>query len=133
MVASALGRSGNVRVVNIRLDRDTESAYAVYDGRKLSGLMVLNMKAFNRTSDGVRPNRDYVFRVPRKFTQAKVEWLTAPGSDARDQITFGGVSYDYDLKQGEPVVVDQPETIRIQDWVVGVTVPDSPGVLLTLR
>lgn len=133
MVASALGCSGEARIVNMPLTEDTESAYAIYDGDELAKLAVLNLQTFEQDTD-TRPSRSYSFEVPEGFTSAKVERLTAPGSDALDEVTFGGISYDYDLEQGKPVVVDsQNETITIQGGVLDITVSDSSAVLLTLN
>ncbi|KAJ5365473.1 hypothetical protein N7517_008359 [Penicillium concentricum] len=133
MVASTIGSSDDARVANIPLQSDTESAYAVYNGNKLSKLVVLNLKAFNHT-ESPRPSKTYTFQVPNEFTGAKIERLTAPGSDSLDGITFGGVSYDYDLQQGKPVIIDpQHEQAVFQDGVVSITVPDSSAVLLTLK
>ena len=132
MVASALGRSSETRVANIPLSEDTESAYGIYDVNKLVKLVVLNLQAFNQTT-GTRPSKSYSFLVPEQFSHAKAERLISPGSDAVDNITFDGISYDYDLKQGEPVVVGlQNETIAIQDGILSVTLSDSSAVLLTL-
>lgn len=134
MVASALGRSEDTRIVNIPLLEDTESAYAIYHGDELTKLVVLNMQAFNQTcGDSSRPTREYKFQVPGNARRAKVERLIAPGSDSTDHVTFSGVSYDYDLKEGQPVNVDPATEIRrIRNGVLGIDLPDSSAVLLTL-
>jgi hypothetical protein len=62
-----------------------------------------------------------------------VERLIAPGSDALTNITFGGVSYDYDLKQGRPVTLDwKGERAGIHSNMLQIDVPDSSAVLLSL-
>lgn len=134
MVASALGYSNNARIVNIPLDTETESAYAIYNGDRLSKLAIVNMQAFNQTSTGARPSKEYNFRVPdRSRTSAKVERLIAPGSDATDGVTFGGVSYDHDLGKGRPVVVGRrEEAVFIKNGVLSVGVPDSSAVVVSL-
>lgn len=133
MVASALGSSEDMRISNIPLSRDTESAYAIYDGDHLSKLVVTNLQAFNSTTAGGRPSRHYSFRVPGQVQSAKVERLIAPGTEVLGNITFGGVSYDYDLKQGKPVVINPKEEMAsVEDGVVSIDVPDSSAALLTL-
>ena len=137
MVAAALGHSSETRIASIPFSGDgTESAYAIYDGDELSKLIVLNMQAFNQTGNSdsdARPSRSYAFEVPGHHQRAKIERLTAPGSDAKDQITFAGVSYDYHLKEGKPVVVGpEHEMVDVEDGVVSVGVPDSSAVLMTL-
>ena len=133
MVATALGKSDSMRISNIPLSGDTEAAYALFDGEDLSKLVVLNLQAFNETSDAAsRPSRKYQFKIPENYESASVERLTAPGSDSEKDVTFGGVSYDYDLKMGQPVVVDAgKETAEIDDGVLSITLPDSSGVLVT--
>ncbi|OQE04651.1 hypothetical protein PENVUL_c031G10233 [Penicillium vulpinum] len=133
MVASAIGSSNDTRIANIPLKSDTESAYAIYNGDKPAKLVVLNLQAFNHTGNP-RPGKTYSFQVPSEVTGAKVERLTAPGSDSLDDITFAGVSYDYDLQEGNPVIINaQDERADFQDGVVTVNVPDSSAVLLTLN
>lgn len=131
MVASAIGKSPNTHVVNIPLSEDTESAYAVYYGTRLSKLVVTNLRAFNHTTAD-RPNREYRFQVPGHYQSAKIDRLVGPGSDASENITFGGVSYDYALNEGGPVRLHSEETTGIEYGVLAVKVPDSSAVLLTL-
>jgi hypothetical protein len=133
MVANAIGKSDNIRIVNIPLGEDTESAYAIYDGKRLSKLAVMNLRAFNQTTTGTRPHRAYNFHVPARHRSAKVERLIGPGSDALDNITFGGISYGYALRRGMPVPVHALEEVaRVRDGVLTVEVPDSSAVLLSL-
>lgn len=133
MVAASLGRSENNRIVNIPLKEDTESAYGIYDGDRLSKLVVVNLNAFNQSTTTGRPSRKYEFKIPGHYQRATVERLIAPGSDALTNITFGGVSYDYDLKQGRPVTLDQKEErADIHGNMLQIDVPDSSAVLLSL-
>lgn len=92
------------------------------------------MQAFNQTSTGSRPSKEYKFSVPgHNRTTAKVERLIAPGSDATDRVTFAGVSYDHDLAKGCPVAVGpREETVRVENGVLAVRVPDSSAVLVSL-
>lgn len=104
MVAAALGQSDQTRVVDIPLNEDTESAYALCEGDRLSKLAITNLQGFNQTTTTSRPSREYKFQVPHRYRRARVERLIAPGSDAVNNVTFGGVSYAHDLKKGRPVV-----------------------------
>ena len=133
MVATALGKSDSMRISNIPLSGDTEAAYALFDGEDLSKLVVLNLQTFNETSDAAsRPSRNYQFKIPKDYESGRVERLTAPGSDSEKDVTFGGVSYDYDLEMGQPVVVgSEKESAEINDGVLSITLPDSSGVLVT--
>lgn len=132
MVAAALGQQQDARIVNIPLSEDTESAYAIYNGDRLSKLAIVNLQAFNQTSS-TRPSKQYQFELPGSYNQGKVERLIAPGSDSLKEVTFSGISYDYDLKEGRPVVVDpKNEIASIENGVLSVDVPDASAVLVSL-
>lgn len=134
MVAAALGHAENARVVNIPLKEETEAAYGIYHGEKLSKIVVVNMKAFNQTTSSGRPSRKYQFEVPGSHDRVKVERMVAPGSDSTSGITFGGISYDYDLQHGKPVTVNsEKKTTKIRGGTVSIDIPDSSAVLLTLH
>lgn len=131
MVASAIGQAEDVRVVNVPLGRDTEAAYGIYQGDKLAKLVVLNLEAFNQTAQSPRNIREYRFRVPGAKS-AKVERLTAPGSDSTGNITFGGVSYDYSLARGRPTHLNSTkETVAVRDGLLRAKVPASEAILYT--
>lgn len=132
MVASAIGHSRDTRIVNIPLAEDTESAYAIYNGARLSKLVVTNLRAFNQTSR-TRPSRKYEFTLPERYQSAKVERLIGPGSDAVGNITFGGISYDHALAEGKPVRLHDGERSGIKHGALTVNVPDSSAVLVTLE
>jgi hypothetical protein len=133
MVANAFGNSDNTRIVNIPLGEDTESAYAIYDGERLSKLVVTNLRAFNQTTTGTRPHRAYSFHVSARHRSSKVERLIGPVSDALVDITFGRISYGYALRRGMPVSVHGLEEVATgRDGVLAVEVPDSSAVLLSL-
>lgn len=131
MVASALGQAEDVRIVNVPLEDDTEAAYGIYEGGDLSKLVVLNLDAFNETTHGERPSRAYEFRIPG-VKSARVQRLTAPGSDSTDNLLFGGVSYDYAVAGGRPVSLDErEEVVSVEGGVLSVEIPASEAVLYT--
>ncbi|KAJ5489322.1 L-xylulose reductase [Penicillium diatomitis] len=133
MVASAIGKGHDTRIVNIPLQGDRESAYAVFNGTQLSKLVVINLQAYNQSATLNRPSKDYRFKLPSHVKEAKVERLSAPGSDSTGSVTFGGVSYDYDLLEGNPVAVHELEgPVHVDHETVRISVPDSSAVLLTL-
>lgn len=73
--------------------------------------------------------------MPSHFRTARVQRFMGAGADARTNLTLGGVSYDYELDGGRPIVVDEKATeekLSIDNGVVKVDVPASSGVLLTL-
>lgn len=132
MVASILGHSEDAHIVSIPLSGYDESAYAIYNGEKLSKLAVINMHEFNHTMSH-RPSRNYEFQVPNAHC-AKVERLTAPGSDSSSDVTFAGMSYDYEQQNGKPAVVGtREEMVQIENGMLSIDVPDSSAALLTLQ
>ncbi|EYE96476.1 glycosyl hydrolase family 79 C-terminal domain-containing protein [Aspergillus ruber CBS 135680] len=136
MVAHALGNSNSTRLANIPLPSDTESAYAVYHNELLSRLVALNLEAWYANSTTTRPSKEYTFRIPGRYTTANVLRFMGPGADARSNLTFDGVSYDYELGGGKPVVVDEmgkKERVHVKDGMVRIEVPASSGAILVLR
>ncbi|KAJ5098927.1 hypothetical protein N7532_005928 [Penicillium argentinense] len=120
MVAAALGDSEHVRVMNIPLKEDTEAAYAIYDAES-PGKIVAGSSLQGVSVQGSGHHR-----------HIRVERLIAPGSDSTTNVTFGGVSYDYELKHGKPVTVNhEKEVLEVRDGVVSVEIPASSAVLLS--
>jgi hypothetical protein len=116
--------------VNIPLGEDTNSAYAIYDGKRLTKLAVMNLRAFNQTRAGTRPNSAYSFHVPARHRSAKVERLIGPGSDVLVNINFREDFLYYALCRGMPVSVHALEEVaRVRDGVLTVEVPESSAVL----
>ncbi|KAF9885639.1 hypothetical protein FE257_012730 [Aspergillus nanangensis] len=135
MASRALGNSNDTRIVNLPLPRDTEAAYAIYEKDSLARIAILNMEE-STSSATHRAHREYNLRLPKGFCGAKVERLMAAGSDSRTGITFGGISYDYELAGGKPVVVDETSTEThlsiAEDGRLRLTLPASSGALVTL-
>ncbi|KAF3384630.1 Beta-glucuronidase [Penicillium rolfsii] len=133
MVAAAIGSDPDTRIANIPLAEDTEAAYGIYHGEGLSKLVVINLRAYNQTATRNRPSREYEFKVPNKFKKAKLDLLSAPGSDSVESITFGGISFDYELLEGKPVAIyEKEETASIDHGILRISVADSSAVLVTL-
>lgn len=146
-VAAFLGKSEDAKVVGLGLARDEEAAYAAYsrDG-ELQRVIVINMMAYNATDY----NSDYATRGPRvleeydfqleveKYAGRTVEArrLLANGSDAISGITFDGYSYNFELDEGKPILlqnVTRGETVVIDDkGVLKLDVPWSSAAILQL-
>ena len=115
----------NLQVTEIELDSDIDPvhnvAYASYVNGQLARIAVLQMNDYNSSTGtftqadgsvgtGARPTQSFTFQIPgAKYAsggqKVKVQRLIAEGSDAVSGTTFGGVSYDYGLGRGKPVVV----------------------------
>ncbi len=103
------------------------------------------MRAYNTTTgaSGPRPSETFTFQLPpgtNKGASVKsvgVQRLLANGSDAITGITFDGYSYNYELDEGRPVVlnnVTRNEVVQVtQNGMVTVDVPWSSAVILNLH
>lgn len=123
------------RISNVQLPSEIDAAYAIYDNDSLARLVVLNMETSWSNATASRPNKTFEFRVPEHFGAATVHRLAGPGADSHTNVTFGGVSYAYELDYGRPVVVDmqaRDERVTVENGLVRVDVPASSAVLLKL-
>jgi hypothetical protein len=136
-VATMLGNltAGNVQIANIPLESEFEAAYAAYVNGSLARLAIINMVEYNATKTIPRSSAAYSFYVPDGCSDTvDVLRLTASGSNATEGVTFNGVSYDYDLSNGKPVVVDAEahgEQVQVQYGTLTIGVPDSSAVILS--
>ena len=131
--------TSEIRIANIPLNSSTEAAYAAYVNGTLARIAVINMQGYNSTTSSqqdpqTRGQQTYSFSVPQVGnTSVAVRSLLADGSDATTGISFDGYSYDYELKQGMPVLltnVTRDQTISVSNGVVNVQVMDSSAVIL---
>ncbi|OJJ33989.1 hypothetical protein ASPWEDRAFT_114341 [Aspergillus wentii DTO 134E9] len=141
MAAAMLHGGVDVRVANLPLTEDTEAAYAAYVNGTLTRIAVLNMKEFNYTESEpaqTRPLAKYSFRLPSEMSARplSVQRLMANGSNAISGITWDGWSYNYELKGGEPVRLQNVtigETISVSDnGTVEIELPYSSAVILNV-
>jgi hypothetical protein len=139
-VATFLGdlTKGNTSISDIELGSTYENAYAAYVDDRLERIAVIQLHAFNYTgSSGPRPSETYTFQLPggSKCEEISLQRLMANGSDAITGITFDGTSYNYELDNGKPVVMDNVtvgEKLRVKDGMFTVDVPWSSAVILNM-
>lgn len=141
-VAASLGdiTKSSVRVANIPLEQETEAAYAIYSNETLSRLVVINLNQYNYSvpTPLERPNPAYNFTVPTDCKgTATVQRLIANGSDATTGITFDGYSFNYELDNGKPKLLEnvtRGEIVYVgSNGSVSVQVPDSSAALVHLK
>ena len=147
VVAAMMGnlKKENTRIANIRLEEDTEAAYAAYSNDRLSRIAIINLKQYNYTINGTstelnpvkRPAREYTINVPTGCgNSVEVQRLYANGSDAISGISWDGLSYNWELDNGKPVRlqnVTSGETAKISDGSVKVGVLGSQAVILHFK
>lgn len=135
LVAGAVGSDDGAEIVYFDLgdNDDHTSAYVVYVGQQPARMVILNMNEYTSNS-GSRGSQMFSFSVPSGIKGAGVERLTAAGADVITGVTLAGVSYDYGLSQGQPVVVNQTATTESvttgNDGTLSVVLQDTEGVLL---
>lgn len=137
LVAAAVGLGFQTSISYLDLGNgdDRNSAYVVYQEERLARVVVLDMVEWRSDSGTTRGNSTFAFDVPKGIVGARVERLTAPGAEVIEGITFGGVSYDYELGGGKGVVVNEEatrEVVWVQRGALSVVMSDTEGVVLHL-
>ncbi|KAJ9626592.1 hypothetical protein H2203_004225 [Taxawa tesnikishii (nom. ined.)] len=133
------------RIANLPLPNEEEAAYAAYVNDTLARIVVINMQEYNSstqtnnyTDDYPRPVERYSFQLPQGCSgKATTQRLLANGSDAITGITFDGYSYNYELDNGMPVLlnnVTRGETVSVdRRGRMSVDVPRSSAVIVRLE
>lgn len=134
------------QVVNIDLKDESKSAYASYVNGELTKIMLINLNDHNTTAgnnytvpSAPRGVGAFTLEVPKgcKGKIATLQRLMANGSDAVTGATFDGYSYNYELDNGRPVLlnnVTRGESVKVgRKGDLKVEVPDSSAVLLSFR
>jgi hypothetical protein len=132
------------QVVNIDLDDQLKAAYATYVHGELTKIMLINLNDHNSTAENnytvpssPRGIEKFSLQMPKgcKGRTVKLQRLMANGSDAVTGATFDGYSYNYELQNGEPVLlnnVTRGESVRVDRRAnLDVEVPDSSAVLIS--
>jgi len=127
------------QIANIPLPNVREAAYAAYLNDTLSRVIIINLQEYNSSNNYTdpypRPVFDHKIDVPSGCKgHAEVQRLMADGSDALSGITFDGYSYNYELDDGNPVLlhnVTRGETIKVNgQGKASVKVPASSAVIV---
>lgn len=122
-IAKFLGSSEETKIDHLDLGSDYYAAYAAYESGNLSRLALLNMHVWDPANStdvagsDERPKTTFDLGTLEGYESATVELLTAPGATSDENITVGGVSYDYETTQGrgEQVGKDIVATLRPGD------------------
>lgn len=111
-----------------------EAGYAAFVDGRVQRLAVVNLRQWNATDPGQRPEQRYEFVVPKGVRQA--QRLIADGSDAYSGISYGELSYNLELDEGRPVrlhnVTDVEDVSVGRDGMLAFNVPDASVVDVTL-
>ena len=158
-LTGALGHTtvSGVQVAELAIDSDADpvynAAYASYVNGQLARIAVIQMNEYNSSTStftqadgsigsGTRPSQSFTFQIPgARYAsgnqKVKVQILLANGSDAVTGVTFGGVSYDYALGRGKPVVVksvtDGVQMVQVgSGGMLQIEVPFSSAAIVEL-
>jgi len=115
--------------------------YAMYNNNTLHSIMVIDMAPYDYTLSAslqVRPEKKYSFQVPTSCAGiGVVQRLLANGSHAVTGVTWNGLSYNYELQEGKPVLlgnVTKDEVTWVgQDGVFNVNVSESSAAMVRLE
>jgi hypothetical protein len=149
-VAAFLGDLTNAsrrpQVVNINLEDGYKAAYASYIKGELAKIMLINLHDYNTTAgnkytipSASRGVESFTLQVPQEYKGRIVtlQRLIANGSDAVTGATFDGYSFNYELDNGKPVLlnnVTRGEIVQVdRRGDLAVEVPDSSAVLISFR
>ena len=137
-VAAFLG--GIESIVNLPMYNETSAAYAGYDRGNLKRIIAINMQQYNASSwnaeflnNYTRPVESVTFNVP---CGGSIRRLIANGSDAITGIAFDGYSYNWELDNGNPVLltnVTRGESFQSLGGSVTIQVPYSSAAILDLK
>ena len=131
LAARAIGKEPNTRILQLETDCELETAYAFHNGENLRSIVAINFQEWNSTSIEPRPSKTFEFRVGHTVKKAKVERLKAAGAEVTEGITVAGLSFDYNLEKGKPVVIDaEEEWVNVTHGDVSVEIPATEAVLL---
>lgn len=97
-----------------------------------SKYVVINFDEWNFTTPYPKPVQQVSLNVPSNVIKAKVEYLTAPGVEADQNITWGGMSYGYDSNGLGVQVTNNSKTITPINGVFNVSVLCTEAIVVTL-
>ena len=131
-VADFIGTSLQMQTYNIDLGVANMSAYAAYDHGMLARVAIVNLDEWNTTTAYLRPLQQIRIRVPQGVESVLVKYLTAPGANSTDEITWGGVSWSFASNGLGVKVVNTDQIVEARDGVVQITVRSSEAVMVTI-
>lgn len=130
--ADFIGTSPQMQIYNIDLGLANMSAYAAYDHGKLARIAIVNLDEWNTTTAYLRPLQQICIRVPQGVESVLVKYLTSPGANSTNSITWGGVSWSY-ASNGVGVKVENTDQIvEARDGVAQIIVKSSEAVMVTI-
>ncbi|KAA1474784.1 hypothetical protein DENSPDRAFT_349005 [Dentipellis sp. KUC8613] len=127
---AALGRGKSV----VSLSSDAHlPAYALYEGGRLDTVVIVNMNLHNATSAGLddRSSQTVTIALPNGAHSVTPHFLTAPGGDAQENITFDG--YTVRNTTGVMESVGKPaRSLHVSGSKYVLSLKDSEAVVISI-
>jgi len=135
-VADVIGKTGDIRIADLKLGQDLFSAYSIYNSAgKVTKIVLINLQEWSSSSGTPRPSRSVTLKAGTYSGSVKVEKLTAAGgANVQDssKISWKGQSWTFQ-SNGRPVTTaSTTQTVRASNGAITTTVRASEALLLTL-
>ena len=118
VTATLIGSNNDTTVAEIDIrSQETQSyaglvsSYVVYRGNTLHAAVLINLREFNQTDTKSSSTQlDFDFSVPVQYAASNlpVFYLSAPGADSFNGVTWGGVNFQ--TADGKPVAASTNDT-----------------------
>jgi hypothetical protein len=131
--ADAIGHSSEVQVYPLPSSTWNFSAHAIYEFRKLSKYVLLNLGEWNSTTPYPRPKQQVTLSIPKDAHRARVERLTARGASADEGIQWAGMSWNYTDGRLAEAGEHTFETVEATHGVVRLEIAATEAALVTLE
>lgn len=135
-VADVIGKSGDIRIADLKLGLDLFSAYSIYNSAgKVTKIVLINLQAWSSSSGTPRPSRSVTLKAGSYAGNVRIEKLTAPnGADTTDasKISWKGDSWTFQ-SNGKPVrTAVTTQNVKASNGVITTSIRASEALLLTL-
>ena len=121
-----------MQVLNVDLGIWNVSAYATFEEGALAKYVVINFDEWNTTTSYPRPTHQVSLNIPADVTTTKVEYLTAPGAEVDQNITWGGLSYGFDSMGTGVQVTNNTKMLTPANGVLNVSIQSTEAIVVTL-
>lgn len=135
-VADVIGKTGDIRIADLKLGLDLFSAYAIYNSAgRVTKIVLINLQEWSSSSGTPRPSRSVNLKAGTYSGNVKIEKLTAAGgANVQDasKISWKGQSWTFQ-SNGRPVTTaSTTQNIRASNGAITTSVRASEALLLTL-
>lgn len=141
-VADVIGKENNTRIVELKTTEEGNgfqefaAAYAIYNSGGLSKIAIVNLQRYVANgTDSVRPQRTFKLnKLPSLVQGATIKKLSGPGSEALNNVSYGGKQWLVE-NHGKETTASDDDTVHrdITGNSLTLQVDDSQAVLVVLE